>query len=197
LRKLALLTCTVAVLAGFARAQQIAQIDFAVGGSTPFSSKSTSASEAFILPPLKGGVYPGFSTDVLLKNHFGFNAEAAFRYHQGLYAEYQKFRPIFYDVNGVYTQRVSGRASLNFLGGFGGESLIFYNVFENCPSGTCRASLSSNHLLLHAGAELPYRFWKHFFVRPEAHFYRIIDNTEFNSANILRLGASVGYIFGR
>jgi hypothetical protein len=196
LRKLVLLICTVVVSASFARAQQVAQIDFAVGGSTPFSTKSISSSEAFVPPPLKGGVYPNFSTDVLLNNHFGFNAEVAFRYHQGLYAEYQKFRPVFYDVNGVYSQRISARASLNFLGGFGGESLIFYNEFASCPSGTCRVSLSSNHFLLHAGAELPYRFWRHFFVRPEAHFYRIIDNTEFNSANILRLGASVGYTFG-
>jgi hypothetical protein len=35
-------------------------------------------------------------------------------------------------------------------------------------------------------------------VRPEAHLYRIVNNTNtFHSDNVLRVGASVGYTFGR
>jgi opacity protein-like surface antigen len=195
LRKLLLLTCAFAALTSFAPAQQIAQINLAVGGSTVFSSKSLSSSEAFLVPPLKGGVYPSFSADVFLQNHFGFNAEFAFRDHQGLYNNYQRFRPIFYDVNGMYTHHVSGRASLDLLGGVGGETLLFYNQFGSCIAGACRVTLSSDHFLLHAGAGIRYRFWRNAFIRPEAHYYRIIDNTEFSSANILRLGASIGYSF--
>jgi hypothetical protein len=199
LRKFLLFVCTVVVFASFARAQQVAQIDVAGGGSTLFSSKSTSASEAFLPPPIRGGVYPSLSADVILDNHFGFNAEGAFRFHQGIYDDYQKFRPIFYDVNGMYTHRATGKIVFDFLGGVGGESLIFYNKYYSCPSGSCRPSISANHFLLHAGIDFRYYLWRkrHVFVRPEAHYYRIIDNTEFNSGNILRLGASVGYTFGR
>lgn len=199
MRKLALLICTLVLLGSFAAAQQVSQIDFAAGGSTFFSSKSTSASEAFLAPNLEGGLYPNFSADVLLDNHFGFNGETTFRYHQGLYDDYQKFRPIFYDINGVYTHKATAKAHLDLMAGIGGESLLFYNVFAYCPSGECRASVSSNHFLLHLEADIRYYPWqkRHIFVRPEAHFYRIVDNTEFNSGNILRFGASIGYSFGR
>jgi hypothetical protein len=203
LRKLVRFTCTIAAItagmAGFARAQQVSQIDFAAGGSTLFSARSNSSSVAFVAPPLKGGVYPSFSVDVLLDNHFGFNAEGDFRYHQGIYDGYQKFRPIFYDINGVYTRRATAKASLDFMGGVGGETLLFYNAFGECPSGACRAQISGNHLLLHAEFDIRYYPWRkrHFFLRPEAHYYRIVDNSEFSSSNLLRLGASVGYSFGR
>jgi hypothetical protein len=199
LRKLVLLACVMAitVLAGFAQAQQIAQIDIAGGGSTPFSTQPNYSSQAFLPPPLKGGVYPGFSADVIFKNHFGINAEGLFRYHKGIYAGYQSFRPIFYDVNGMYVHRIAAKVNGDLLAGFGGESLIFYNAFGSCPSGACRDTLSTNHLVLHVGGDIRYYFWHHAFVRPEAHFYRIINNNEFSSSNFLRLGASVGYTFGR
>jgi len=45
------------------------------------------------------------------------------------------------------------------------------------------------------GADVRYTAWRHFFVRPEAHFYRIFNNNEFHSGNVLRLGVSVGYTF--
>ncbi len=200
MRKLALLICAAVATAGFAHAQQIAQIDIAAGGSTLFSTKSISSSAAFIPPPLSGGVYPSFSADVLLDNHFGFNAEGWFRYHAGTYDGFQKFRPVYYDINGVYTRTISTKFRFDALAGFGGESLIFYNQYLPCPlSGACQPQISATHLVLHLGGEVRYYPWRlrHLFLRPEAHYYRIIDNTEFYSGNILRLGASIGYSFTR
>jgi hypothetical protein len=178
---------------------QVAQIDVAAGGSSMFSQKSNSSSEAFILPPLKGGVYPAFTLDVRFKNRFGINAEGVFRYHHTFYDGYQEYRPIFYDINGTYASRVNKKMSADFLGGVGGESLLFYNVFGSCISSTCGDHLSTNHFMLHAGFDVRYYFWqkRHWFVRPEAHFYRLIDNSQFSSSNILRLGASIGYSFPR
>jgi hypothetical protein len=178
---------------------QVAQIDVAAGGSSMFSQKSNSSSEAFILPPLKGGVYPAFTLDARWKNRFGINAEGVFRYHHTFYDGYQEFRPIFYDINGTYTSRVNKKMSADFLGGAGGESLLFYNVFGGCITSTCSDHLSTTHFMLHAGFDLRYYFWqkRHWFVRPEAHFYRLIDNSQFSSGNILRLGASIGYSFPR
>jgi hypothetical protein len=205
LRKLALFCCAVLAFAAmawtpFSEAQsQVSQINVAAGGSTFFSPKPITSSEAFVEPPLKGGLYPQLSFDALMKNHFGFNAEGTFRDHEGLYDDYQKFRPIFYDINGMYSRKVILKGTFDFLGGVGGESLLFYNEFFNCPSGSCRAQVSANHLLLHAGVEFRYYPWlkRHYFIRPEAHYYRIIDNTEFSTGNLLRLGASVGYTFGK
>jgi hypothetical protein len=191
-------TGSVLIFAAFSQAQ-VAQIDVAAGGSTMFSQKSNSASEAYTLPPLKGGVYPELSLDVRLKNRFGINAEGVFRYHHTFYDEYQEFRPIFYDINGSYTSRVNKKMSADFLGGVGGESLLFYNVFGGCPSQTCRDNLSATHFMLHAGFDLRYYVWqkRRLFIRPEANFYRLIDNSQFSSSNILRLGASIGYSFPR
>ena len=49
---------------------------------------------------------------------------------------------------------------------------------------------------LHLGGDIRYRVWRHFFVRPEAHLYHIVNNVEFHSDNVLRVGGSFGYTFG-
>jgi hypothetical protein len=182
------------VFAGLARAQQI---DIAVGGSTLFSAKSTSASLAYLPPPENGGVYPSVSAGAVFKNHFGLNIETAFRYKEGLYNGYQRYRPILSDVNGVYAPRVGHKTSADFMAGFGLETLVFYNQVGNCNFAACPTLISSNHFLLHAGGGLRYYFWRHFFARPEAHYYYVVGNSEFHSGNVLRLGASIGYTFGR
>jgi hypothetical protein len=47
---------------------------------------------------------------------------------------------------------------------------------------------------VHAGFGIRYSLWRNFFIRPEANYYRIFNNT-FHSDNVVRLGASVGYTF--
>jgi len=190
--------CAPVLVATFAHAQQF---DFAVGGSSPFSTKNITDSLAYPAPAERGGVYPGISLDRVFENHFGYNAEIAYRYDKGVYNNYQQFRPVMYDFNVLFEPRMKGffparfekRMAVDFLAGAGGQSVIFYS-----PVGTCACSthLNSNHFLLHAGVELRYRLWRNFFVRPEAHLYRILNNTsDFHSDNVLRLGASVGYTF--
>jgi hypothetical protein len=196
LRRLALLAsaCTVVVLAGLARAQQI---DIAAGGSTLFATSPISASQAFPPPAEKGGNYPSISAEAVFNNHYGFEAESAFRYKEGLYNGYQRYRPILSDVNGVFAPRIGPKTSADFMAGFGVETLVFYNQFGNCGGGVCSTSISTNHFMLHAAGGMRYYFWRHFFVRPEAHYYYVVGNTEFHSGNVLRLGASIGYSFGR
>ena len=181
------------MFAGFVRAQQI---DIAAGGGTLFSAKTASAS-AYPAPPEKGGTYPSVSAQVILKNHYGISAETAFRYHQTFYNGYQRYRPVLSDVNGVFAPSLSKRISADFMAGAGIETLTFYNQFATCNGGACPTSISSNHFLLHAGGGIRYYFWRNFFTRPEAHYYYVIGNTEFHSGNVLRLGASIGYSFGR
>lgn len=185
--------CTLVAFASFARAQQI---DIAVGASTIFSSKPTSASLAYPPPAEKGGVYPSVSAEFVFKNRFGFNAEMTVRDKQGLYNGYQKFRPLLYDANAVFAPRFGEKIGADLMAGVGGESLIFYNQFGTCNFPSCPPRVNSNHLMFHAGAGLRYYFWKQFFVRPEAHYYFVRNNFEFHSDSVIRLGASIGYTFG-
>ncbi len=196
LRKFALITsaCTVLLFASFAYAQQI---DVAVGDSALLSSKYTGSSQVYLPPAEKGGSYPNFSADVIFKNRIGFNGEVAVRAQQGLYNNYQGFRPIFYDFNAIFAPRFGDKIGAEFMGGIGGESIRFYNPIGNCSYLTgCSTHISSNHLLAHVGGGIRYYFWHSFFVRPEAHLYFIHNNTQFSSDYVGRVGASIGYTFG-
>ena len=187
--------CTLVVLTGLVRAQEI---DIAVGSGTLLSSKDTSASIAFQPPPARGGTYPSAGFQVLFDNHFGFGAEGSFRYHEGLYNGFQRFRPAFYDANGIYSHLLGEKTTLDLSAGGGFESLIFYNTFVTCFSpGNCPVTSNANHPLIHGGAGVRYNFWKNLFIRPEINYYRIINNKEFHSGNILRVGASIGFSFNR
>ncbi len=191
--------CTVVVLAGIAGAQQI---NVAVGGSTLFSTKSNSASLAYPPPPERGGSYASVNAQIIFSNRFGFSAEVAARSKRDLYNSYQEYRPVLYDLNGVFAPRLpwrNGRMTADFMGGVGGQTSIFYNQFAVCGSsnaGNCPIFVNSNHFLLHLSGDVRYYFFRHFFVRPEAHYYYIVNNSEFHTGNVLRLGASVGYTFG-
>lgn len=188
------LVCVVSVFADLAHAQQF---DVAVGGNILESAKNTTASQVYLAPPEKGGLYPSVSVDRIRKNHFGYSAEVAFRYHYALYNYYQQFRPLIYDVNGLYSTHVAKRTTANFMAGIGGQTVLFYSPYGNCLYTTgCSTHLDSTHFLAHLGAGVQYRVWRNFFVRPEAHYYRIFNNAdEFHSDNVIRVGASIGYTF--
>jgi hypothetical protein len=85
----------------------------------------------------------------------------------------------------------------DLMAGVGGERVLFYSPSGNCSfSAGCGITLNSNHLLVDLGGDIRYRVWRHFFVRPEAHLYHIVNNVEFHSDNVLRVGGSFGYTFG-
>lgn len=196
MRRFLLLTfaCSVLPLATCALAQQL---DLAVGGSTVLSSKPTISSQAFLPPGLRGGVYPSASAQFVFKGPFGFNAELVARDKRALYNGYQYFRPVLYDFNGVYSRQLKEKIGADLMAGVGGETLLFYTQYANCGLGNCPNSVNSTHFMAHVGGDVRYYFWRNFFARPEAHYYRIVNNYQFHSGNLLRLGASIGYSFGR
>lgn len=153
----------------------------------------------FIPPAVKGGVYPSATLQYVSPRKLGLNAELAFRDKRAIYNGFQPYRPFLYDVNGVYSPRLADKMTGDFMAGVGGQTVLFYNEFGNCNliSGGCRVNLNSTHLLFHAGAGVRYYFWRNFFVRPEAHWYYVINNTQFHSNNLFRVGASLGHTWGR
>jgi len=193
LRCFLLLWCALTCLSAFAPAQQV---DFGVGGSTLWSPKPLNASEAFIPPAEKGGTYINASLQYLTERRWGLNVEGAFRAKEGLYNGYQHYRPILYDVNGVYAHRLASKTRGDFMAGLGGQTLLFYSTTDCTYAGGCRTNVNSTHFLLHAGVGVRYYFWRTFFVRPEAHYYYIHNNFEFHSDHVFRVGASIGHTFG-
>jgi hypothetical protein len=188
-----LLTLLIPAFVSSAPAQQI---DFAAGASILWSPKPLSASQAYLPPAEKGGIYAQASLQYLTEHRLGLNIEGAFRTKEGLYNGYQFFRPILYDVNALYAHRLAAKTRGDFMAGVGGETLIFYQG-TNCGfSGGCRTYLNSNHFLIHGGVGVRYYFWNRFFVRPEVHYYFIPNNFQFHSDNVFRLGVSIGHTFG-
>jgi hypothetical protein len=175
------------------------QIDVAIGFSSLLSPSASSASSGYFPQSEGGGLYPGFSGNVMIKRNFGFNAEVAWRAGQGSYAGYQPFRTIFYDFNGVWAPRLTKQISGELIAGIGGESVRFYTNQLSCDpyTGICNNYVSSNHFMGDFGGGLRYYVWHNVFVRPEARLYLIHNNVEFSSGRALRYGVSVGYTFGR
>lgn len=191
MRKLAIFAPVFAVLffAQFASAQQG---DAMFGGNTLVSSGSCDANTG--LCPEKGGFYPSVSADVIFHKRIGFNWETAWRGSQGDYAG-QPYRPIITDFNAMFQPKLGKKIGADLMGGIGWQSTRFYLPF--CTNGfTCNNFVSTRHFLTDLGGGIRYYVWGHIFVRPEVHYYHIQNNVEFDSPNLFRVGASLGYTFG-
>lgn len=195
MRKLTFLATLIAffILCNLASAQQA---DAMFGFGTLMSSGSCNATTGIC--PEKGGLYTNVAADVIFHKRIGFAFETAWRASQAAYggAGGQPFRPILSDFNAVFQPKVSKKVGLDLMGGVGWQSTRFYLPY--CTSYfTCNNFVSSHHFLVDIGGGVRYYVWNHVFVRPEAHYYWINNNTaEFNSNNILRVGASIGYTIG-
>jgi hypothetical protein len=190
------------VICGFiflASLSQAQQADAMLGFGTIMSSGSTACGANSCVIPEKGGLYPTISADVIFHKRVGFNFEASWRARQGNYAGLGiPFRPILFDFNGVYQPHLSKKVGVDLMGGIGWQSTRFYGYqpTSNCVYfGACYTS--SNHFLVDVGGGIRYYVRGHVFVRPEAHFYHILNNTaDFSSNNVVRVGASIGYTIG-
>lgn len=203
MRKFALLSSACAVLgfvslfANFASAQQG---DILVGGNILESLASSTDVVSFQTPTEKGGIYPSLGADVVaFKHRLGLNVETSWRYHQANYFGYEKYRPIFTDVNVLFQPKVTKKIGLDFLAGVGIASNRF-DILSSCGSPGCVNFTSSNHFMEDIGGGLRYYVWHrlpHVFVRPEGHYYHIQNNQGFNSNNVFRVGVSIGYTIGK
>ena len=217
MRKLACVAVVIAVLAlaGLASAQQG---DAYIGGgtllssspsasSTVFGSNCTTSSNGGTLCPEKGGTYLNLGADVILRHRIG----AAFdvNWKAGQASVFgpggQPYRPLLFTFNGVFQPRLSKKTGLDLFGGVGWQStrLYGYQPTSGCVYfGACYTS--ANHFLVDVGAGIRYYAWGHVFVRPEVRVFHILNNSDtsgatgfgFNSNNVIRVGASIGYTIG-
>lgn len=198
MRKLSLLAAVFVILfvASLASAQQG---DAYFGFGTLTSPGAAGCNFISDSCPEKGGLYPNIGADVIFHRRLGFGFDVDWRGSQGAYGGSggQPFRPILVDFNGVYQPRLGKKFGLDLSAGVGFQSTRFYSGQYTCNFFSCTNYTSTNHFLIDVGGGLRYYVWHHVFVRPEAHYYFVNNNTaDFTSNNVLRLGASIGYTIG-
>ena len=194
MRKLTLvaLLCGFFLIPRFADAQEF---DAAIGFGTLTAPSGSVALANGENVTERGGLYPGFSADFIIKHRLGVSGNVAWRASRNLYAGVLPYRPIFYDFNGIYAPKLGTRATAEMMAGIGAESLRFYTPQFQCSAFSCTNYVSSNHFMGHVGGGLRFYVWGHMFVRPEAHLYLIHNNSEFPSSQATRFGLSIGYTF--
>jgi hypothetical protein len=208
LRKLAFLATIFAflvlpslVLPNLASAQQG---DIAIGFGTLLSPgaaacQGSSNSAYGVICPEKGGLYPSIGGDAIFHKRVGIGFDITWKGGQGNFAGLGvPYRPIIFNVNGVYQPRLGKKLGLDLLGGIGWQDTRFYGYnssFSCYELGACYTS--SNHFLVDAGVGIRYYVWGHAFVRPEVRYNHVLNNGDvFTSGDTLRVGASIGYTIG-
>ncbi len=194
LKKLTLITAVFALgfIGAVAHAQQL-DAAFGFGG---FTAPSSTTSNGLLFPSLKGGGYPVFSADFLLRHRIGVEGELAWRASQANYGGNQPYRPIFWAFNGIWAPRLSKYFTAEMVAGIGGEDIRFYGITSCNYVVGCTNYSSSNHFMGDFGGGLRAYLWHDLFIRPEARLYLVNNNLEFSSSRAARYGVSLGYSFG-
>jgi hypothetical protein len=186
---------------GFASFASAQQADAMIGFGTmlaPGAAACGSSGFVNFVCPERGGLYTNIGGDVIFHRRVGIGFDASWRSTGDFGGLGQAYRPIQFDINGVYQPRLNKKVGADLFAGVGWQSTRFYSYqpTSNCVFfGACYSS--ANHFLVDMGAGVRYYVWGHVFVRPEAHYYHVMNNSDFfSSGNILRVGASIGYTIG-
>jgi hypothetical protein len=174
------------------------QVDAAFGvGTLTAPSSNNAVNFANFRQSLSGGTYLSFSGDALIKHDLGIGTEISWRASRSFFGSFQPYRPVFWDINGIYAPRFSKHMGAEMSAGLGAESIRFYQNFAICDffSG-CTNYVTSTHFMGHFGGGLRFYPLGNFFIRPEVHLYLINNNVEFSSNYAVRYGGSIGYTFG-
>jgi len=176
------------------------RIDAAVGVSAILAPGASSASSSEYPVSLSGGLYPGLSGDLIFWRNLGIGAELYWRASQGVNyggSVGVNFRPFFYDFNAVYSPKLANHTYLELVGGLGGLDTRFYE----CPDYDCNLGYSQGvnsfaHFDVDFGGGVKFYAKRGIFIRPEARYYFILNDTNFSSNHAARVGISIGYTFG-
>ena len=197
-----LLSLACVAVAAFSSSAQAQKIDVAFGVSTIVapgaSACGSNCGNPYVPQSLTGGAYPGVSGDVLFWHHLGFGAEVFWRatssqnYLQAAYGSGINFRPVFYNFNAVYSAKVAPHVAVELVGGIGGSDTHFS---QSSVFGSSGVLSTSNHFDGDFGGGLKLYAHGGFFIRPEARFYIIHNETNYSANHATRVGASIGYTF--
>jgi hypothetical protein len=198
LRVAFLLTFACAAVIAFSTGAQAQKVDLAFGVSTIVAPGASNANGVDHQPvSMSGGAYPGISGDVQVFHHIGLGGEIFWRGSQAQNYNGQGFnyRPVFWNIDAVYSPKIATHTYLDLVGGIGGLNNRYYTG-TYCGIYTCSNYQSINHFDGVFGAGI--KFYPHggWFIRPEARVYLIHNNYDFSANYATRIGASIGYTFG-
>jgi len=204
LRTAILLSFACVTLAAFSNFAQAQKIDMAFGVSTTIAPSASFVDGAETAPSLSSGVFPGFSGDILFYHGLGFGAEVFWRAGQSSCPDSIcgagsgiNYRPVFYNFNAVYSPKLASHVYLELVGGVGALDTHYSAcTLSGASCGGSQLISSSNHFDVDFGGGIKlYPFHGGFFIRPEARFYWINNDTDYSSNHGARVGASIGYTF--
>ncbi len=185
-----------AAVAAFSNLAQAQRLDLGFGFSNIIAPSAVPSSTLGInTPSLSGGFYPGFNGNVIFYHNLGVGAEVFWR---GASVDYAgqgfDFRPLFWNINAVYSPKLADRVYLELVGGIGALSTRFYTG-TTCGFYTCSNYQSISHFDGDFGGGIKFYVHGGLFVRPEARIYLINNNQEFSSGHAARAGVTLGYSF--
>lgn len=177
------------------------QFDVAVGASGLSSTSGANAGPSNSPQDVAGGAFLGFSADLIPWHHLGVEGEVYWRAHSNLYnfntpLGGQPFRPIFWNINAIYSRDIAHHIAFDALAGIGEESVRYYTPYGNCDYFTCTDYNSVGHFDADFGGGVKLYVKGGFFVRPEVRVYLVHNNAEFSSGHVQRYGVSIGYSTG-
>lgn len=183
----------------FAQAQKI-DLAFGVNTTEAPGIGSLSSNSSHFPESLSGGTFPGVSGDVLFWHNVGVGAEVFWRASQasGNYYNYDgvNYRPLFFNFNAVYAPKLASHTYLELVGGLGALSTHFYECNGCAQFGGSSLVATSHHFDVDVGGGIKFYPKGGFFIRPEARFYWINNDTNYAGSYSTRVGASIGYTFG-
>lgn len=199
LRIALLLSFACAAVATFSNVAQAQKIDvgFAVSGMDAPGAFSVSQTSDHNTVSLTGGAYVGFNGDVLFYHNMGVGAEVNWRAAQGPNYDDQGvgYRPLFWNINYVYSPKLMSHVYLEVVGGIGGLSTRYYCGADCYNPYTGTNYVSTNHFDGDFGGGIKLYATKGLFIRPEARIYLVNNNTDFSSNHATRYGITLGYTF--
>jgi hypothetical protein len=136
---------TLCVLFVSLRTAHAQQFDAALG----FGSLTAPSAGSTGAPSLGGGLYPSFSADFLIRHNAGVQGEVAWRASQNSYFGLP-YRPIFFDINGIWAPRLGKKAQAELMAGIGAEDVRIYGTV-NCGFTGCTNYTSTTHFDGHFG----------------------------------------------
>lgn len=198
-----LMTLGCAALAGFSTEAQAQKIDIAFGVSTTIAPGASFVQGVESAPSLSGGAFPGVSGDFIFYHNLGFGAEVYWKAgstdcpdpicgtDSGI-----TYRPVLYNFNAVYSPKLASHVYLEAVGGVGAIDTHYSAcTLSGSQCGGSQLISSSNHFDVDFGGGIKLYIKHGFFVRPEARYYWINNDTDYSSNHGARVGASIGYTF--
>jgi hypothetical protein len=151
--------------------------------------------------PKMTGLFGDVGASLMLTHHYGIGGDLNWRFTQGAYAGLN-YRPLFYDIDGIYQPVRTKHVDPELRLGLGGASVRYSINQSSCDQFTgCSSSNqfleSSNHFQVHGAAAARIYATDHIFVRPAFDLRYVNNFSQFGHNWVPEYSLGVGWSFGR